>query len=439
MAAIAKLQAVLGMDSREFKAGIGTAGKDANEFQKQIKKVGGVLAAAFSVGAIINMGKSLKSWANEISLAADNVGVLTSEMMGLNQIAILNGLGVSNMQEILGKLAVKLDEAADGNKTAQDAFAKLNLSIEELAGLDPAAALKRVAEEATKASDPVSALAGLFELGLGAKAVTAMRDLAENGLPNVAQSAADTADEVRRLGDEWDAMIEKAKRATLGGASQVSEFVQVAIVRGKAENKAFKESSFWEKMGFEGTRKSMAAGEAAVQEWYANKYKADNERRAEKEEERISQQEAKRKDIIDRLEASKLNLPSGANTQTERDAEKQRKQQQKDYFASVDRASDRIIADADRSDKIESIKAGGRDKESALREQLLETITHASGDKLTRDNLARLGGFFGGDRAGYDIQTKQLEVQRLTAEAAKETARNTSEMNEKLALIGGER
>lgn len=46
------------------------------------------------------------------------------------------------------------------------------------------------------------------------------------------------------------------------------EFVKSEMVRGAAEKKAFKESSFWEKMGFEGTRKSMAAGEAAVQEWF---------------------------------------------------------------------------------------------------------------------------------------------------------------------------
>ena len=50
------------------------------------------------------------------------------------------------------------------------------------------------------------------------------------------------------------------------------DFIKSEKVRGEAEKKAFSESSFWDKMGFEGTRKSMAAGEAAVQAWFKTNF-----------------------------------------------------------------------------------------------------------------------------------------------------------------------
>ena len=53
MAAVAQLKAVLGMDSREFKAGMRNATKDASTFQSNIKKVGTIIAGAFTVSAIV--------------------------------------------------------------------------------------------------------------------------------------------------------------------------------------------------------------------------------------------------------------------------------------------------------------------------------------------------------------------------------------------------
>ena len=49
----------LGLDSKEFKKGVKDSKKTTNEFANNIKDVGGNIAAAFSVGAIISFTKEL--------------------------------------------------------------------------------------------------------------------------------------------------------------------------------------------------------------------------------------------------------------------------------------------------------------------------------------------------------------------------------------------
>jgi hypothetical protein len=66
MKIIGQLKAILGLDKSRFDQGLNGAEKKANSFGSVIKKIGGILAAAFSVGAIIRFSKEAMRMAAEI-------------------------------------------------------------------------------------------------------------------------------------------------------------------------------------------------------------------------------------------------------------------------------------------------------------------------------------------------------------------------------------
>ncbi len=66
MKIVGQLKAILGLDKSKFDQGLNQAQKGANSFASVIKKVGGILAAAFSVGAIISFSKEAMKAASEI-------------------------------------------------------------------------------------------------------------------------------------------------------------------------------------------------------------------------------------------------------------------------------------------------------------------------------------------------------------------------------------
>lgn len=424
MAAVAQLKAVLGMDSKEFKAGMKSATKDASTFQSNIKKVGAVIAGAFTVSAIVGFGKSLVGWASTVSEAAQNAGILTSEMMALNEAGLKGGIGVDETRSMLSVLQTELASAADGTETSRKKFEALGLDIVNLSGMNPAQMFEEVAKAAVATGAPLEALAEIFGTKLGPKAVSMIRSIADDGLSIVASDAAKAADAVEDLGDRWAAAVEKMKRKAIALALPVMDFIESEAVRAKAERKAFKESSFMERMGFEGTRKARAAGEEAVQKWWQDKYAEDQKREADKKAEMQAAADARKaralvgqKVVTGRVEEDMAKL------------EEDRKQKRR---AGIDKWQ------ADRMKRYD-IRKGGEERQARLQEQLTSlTNPQAGASTMNPDAMARIGGFFGGERAGFDVQSKQLEVQRESKKILDEIARNTAETKEALARSRGE-
>jgi len=109
-----------------------------------------------------------------------------------------------------------------------------------------------------------------------AKAMTA-----EGGAKEVASAMGNVILAALKDGADYIGLKIKNAFGSKDGVNPV-DFAKSEMVRGAAEKKAFSESSFWDKMGFEGTRKSMAAGEAAVQEWFKKNFDTQGGVRLEK-------------------------------------------------------------------------------------------------------------------------------------------------------------
>lgn len=426
MSAVAKLQAVLGMDSKEFKAGMNKAKGDASSFQSSIKKIGGVLAAAFSVSAIVGFGKSLVSWASNVSEAAQNAGILTSEMMALNEVGLKGGIGVDEMRRMLSVLQVELSSAAEGTETSRKKFEALGLDIIKLSGMNPAQMFEEVARAAVATGTPLEAIAEIFGTKLGPKAVAMMRDLAENGIGALYDEAGRAADAVEELGDRWAVVMEKMKRKAVGLAVPVMDFIESEAVRGKAEKKAFQESSFWDKMGFAGTRKATAAGEEAVQQWWKDKYAAEEKNRADKK----AQMEAAAAGRVARAKEGQKVVTG----KVEEENAKLEKERADARAAGIEKWNQGRMRRYD-------IRKGGEERAARLNEQLsalTNPVIQGGPSQINPDSMARIGGFFGGERAGYDVQSKQLEIQRESKKLLDEIAQNTADTKDALARQRGE-
>jgi hypothetical protein len=215
MSAIATLKAVLGLDSGPFKAGTRDAEGYAKRFGTTLSSVGRTLGFAFSAAAVISMGRAFVKWAGDLSEAAQNLGILTSDMMAFNAVALQGGLDIDQMQRLLAKLKNNVYDAAKGSETANKAFEAMGLSARDLAGLSLDEQLKAVAKAAFATGTPLTILTELFGVRVGPKAVAVLRDIAENGLPAVDEAAGRTADAVERMTDRINSGLESSRQSLL--------------------------------------------------------------------------------------------------------------------------------------------------------------------------------------------------------------------------------
>lgn len=422
MSAIAKLHAFLGLNSAEFTAGMKKAKGDTSAFQSSIKQIGTSLAAAFSFGAIAAAAKSLAEYGAEMSEAAQNAGILTEEMFALNEIATQNGLSVDEMRRMLSKLQTELYNAADGSEESRKKFEAIGLEITDLAGMAPAQMFEEVARAAFKSGIPLQSIADIFGDRLGPKAVSALRQLAEEGLPAIDTAAATAADKLDTLMDKWDRLIAKVKEGSLSLGVKVAEGAQVAgsFVKGAAEQMSMAEKLARLSLApltfgasLIPTRKQREAGMQAAIETQNQQFV---------EEQQAS--DKRRKQINESRNAMRKKAIEG---ETERDSERRLKSRE-DYDKQREKEQSIIDAAASREENL-------REKLS----DLTDPFKDSGPAQIRRDSLAQVGGFFGGDRAGFDVQSKQLHVQEESRRLLDEIRANTREMKEQLAYARGER
>jgi len=184
MAAVAKLKALLGMDNKQFKAGMRDSKQATQSFSSSIAKIGGTLAAAFSIRAIVGFTKSVVDFASEIRHTADNLNVSTDALQALNSVSLKYGMTVEDLHKGLGKLRQSQGKVAEGDKEYTDAVELLNINLKEFEKADTARALELLAKGYAAAGGSALAFSAVQDLmGRSAKKATAfMEELARMGL-----------------------------------------------------------------------------------------------------------------------------------------------------------------------------------------------------------------------------------------------------------------
>ena len=125
---IAGLGAQLGLDTTEFKKGIGEAKDKLKELSEYIPEI--VSAAGF-----IEMTKSAMEYANQIVETAKANDIATESVLRLAKALELNGGAAEDTSKLYSGFTVKIEAAAQGNAKAQESFARLGVTLSDLANL----------------------------------------------------------------------------------------------------------------------------------------------------------------------------------------------------------------------------------------------------------------------------------------------------------------
>ena len=91
---------------------------NVNSLSGSMKKLGGIIAGAFAVGAIVTFGKSALELADNLGKVADSVGVSTEFLQRYQFAAQQSGLtteefnkGIQNFTKMVGQAAIRTNEA----------------------------------------------------------------------------------------------------------------------------------------------------------------------------------------------------------------------------------------------------------------------------------------------------------------------------------------
>lgn len=128
------LVAKVGLDKSGFSTGLSALKSEVQSFSSEIKNM---LAGGFAAGSIFEGLKGAIEKGGMLGDLAEKFGVAGSSIQKLGNSASLSGASVEEVAAALNKAAIKSQEAVGGNEALQASFAKIGLSVSDLASASP--------------------------------------------------------------------------------------------------------------------------------------------------------------------------------------------------------------------------------------------------------------------------------------------------------------
>jgi lambda family phage tail tape measure protein len=155
MALISRLGVVLGLDTAEFNKNLGLAQQGLKTFATGAAVVGTALSAA---------GLNALKFADQINDVAKANEVAVETVLELSTALTLNGGEADNVGKLFSSLSNKLDEASQGNKKAEETFAKLGVSISDIKQLSPDELFRKTLNSIAAIENPIPRNATAMEI-----------------------------------------------------------------------------------------------------------------------------------------------------------------------------------------------------------------------------------------------------------------------------------
>jgi hypothetical protein len=132
---------------------VGKVNKNLDGLKKQsdvlsgsLAKLGGVVAGAFTVGALTNFLRTAVQAADQLDAMSQRLSASASGLQTLQIAASQAGGSTEALNNAISRMSVSLGDALAGtSKIASDALARLNLNARDLAGLKTDEAFRRIA------------------------------------------------------------------------------------------------------------------------------------------------------------------------------------------------------------------------------------------------------------------------------------------------------
>lgn len=159
MAALGELVVSLSANTAKFNEGLNKANYQAQKtfsgMKANIATVGSALGATFTATVFLEFLKGAVQAADAINDVAKANEVAVSSVLRLSQALSLNGGEADSAGRLFSTLTNKIDEAAGGSENAQKAFAKIGVSLDDLAALDSQALFEKTIQGLAKLEDPL--------------------------------------------------------------------------------------------------------------------------------------------------------------------------------------------------------------------------------------------------------------------------------------------
>ena len=177
MSIIARLGAVLGLDTKEFVKGVDAAQQKSKEFKKQLKETqqtidGLKTAFAAASAAFVAFAAAAVHAADQVVDLADANETTIGKVLELKYALVTSGGDISKLGQFYSSFTKAIDGAAQGSDALRDSFAAVGVSIKDIARLSQDELQNKTLRGLAKIDDQVRRNSLAFELfGKAAKNV----------------------------------------------------------------------------------------------------------------------------------------------------------------------------------------------------------------------------------------------------------------------------
>ena len=210
MSIIARLGAVLGLDTKEFVKGVDAAQQKSKEFKKQLKETqqtidGLKTAFAAASAAFVAFAAAAVHAADQVVDLADANETTIGKVLELKYALVTSGGDIAKLGQFYSSFTRAIDGAAQGSDALRDAFAEVGVSIKDIARLTQDELQNKTLRGLAQIEDQVrrNALArelfGKAAQGVNFQAMAGSVDQAAGAYDKQAQAIRAAADAVGKL------------------------------------------------------------------------------------------------------------------------------------------------------------------------------------------------------------------------------------------------
>lgn len=214
----AEVKVVASLDNSQFKAGL-------SGMSSQMAGLKGMIAGAFSVGAVVAFGRSMLQTADAMRDMAEATGISLNSAVAIKTAFAESGLKTEKFEQAMGKLRNAEGDVISQNKTMIDALAKLKISQEEFVGIGADKQLELIAKkyaEAGGSADAFRAVSEIFGEKVGPKIIEVLGIINNVGLETLKSQTADATKGINDLADAQERLDKIGSKAIIASGNAVS-------------------------------------------------------------------------------------------------------------------------------------------------------------------------------------------------------------------------
>src|ERR1017187_7626495 len=206
----------LGLDSRDFQAGLASATQSVGSFSSTLLGMPN-LGSILSVAGLAAEAAQILSMADDIQRLSDRYGVSTTILQQWGNAAAQNGSSMESLGSAFNKLEVSKDRALNGDEALVQSFSRLGISVNDLVNLSPDELMKKIASSSMNAGDMVKVMG---------KNATELRPVLEGiAAGTIKFGDAISAIDIKKLADAEAFLKSAGQELEILGAEKLSDLV----------------------------------------------------------------------------------------------------------------------------------------------------------------------------------------------------------------------